>query len=189
MSRKMLVILGCLSFVSRLGFAETAPSPAKTAALKALSGMSAFSHKEKYSEAISDLYLGYDTEGKPRMAVVLRSFKTYEKVTAMVVVREQDGNVVVERADIPDANTIKAADKRAKVTDAIKGITGKTVKTTSGEVSGIDATTGATRYQARIYASFDLMVRAALAELAANPDWPRTVSAVSTAPAPELGAR
>lgn len=151
--------------------------PATAAALKALEGMAAYSQKTPYSEAISDLFLGYDAAGKPQMAVVLRSFKTYEKVTAMVVVREKAGEYVVERADIPDADVITKPDKRKLVTDAITSIQGKTVKSAAGDVSGIDAVAGATRYQARIYASFDLMVRAALTELAANPEWPRTVLA------------
>lgn len=170
----LLVSTLCLLQSAR-GAAEV--STPQQAALAALDGMASYSHKEPYSEAISDLFLGYDADGKPHVAVALRSFKTYEKVTAMVVVREKDGAFVVERADIPDAATIKATDKREKVTGAIQAITGKTVRTASGEASGIDAATGATRYQARIYASFDLMVKAALAELDANPEWPRTALA------------
>jgi hypothetical protein len=165
-------------------------SPAQTAALEALAGVAAYSHKAPYSDAISDVYLGYDAAGKPCVAVALRSFKTYEKVTAMVVVREKDGAYVVDRADIPDAALIKNAEKRGKVTGAVKDITGKTVKSTTGEVSGIDAVTGATRYQARVYASFDLMARAALADLAANPEWPRTVlTPVAPAPTPDVSAQ
>lgn len=165
-----------LALACGLGFSKEAPKPdaAKAAALKSLDGMAAYSHKSPYSDAISDLYLGYNATGKVERAVVLRSFKTYEKVTAMVVVAEKAGEYVVDRADIPDADVIKNTEKRKIVTDAITSVQGKTVKNAAGEVSGVDAVTGATRYRARIYASFDLMVRAALTELAANPDWPRT---------------
>lgn len=162
-----------------MSLAAEAPKPnaATAAALKALEGAAAYSHKTPYSKAISDLYLGYDAEDRPQRAVVLRSFKTYEKVTAMVVVREKDGEYFVERAEIPDADVIRKSDKRKRVTDATTKIQGRKVRNAAGDISGIDAVTGATRYQARIYATFDLMVRAALKELDADPEWPRTALA------------
>ena len=68
----------------------------------------------------------------------------------------------------------KKSAKRKRVTDAITSLQGRKVRNAAGDVSGIDAVTGATRYHARIYASFDLMVRAALKEMDADPEWPRT---------------
>ncbi len=153
--------------------AETAAAPTQAAALKALAGTAAYSHKAPYSEAISDLYLGYDATGGVVRAVALRVFKTYETVTAMAVVTRQEGAYVVTQTEVPDIAVIKSADKQRKVLDAIKSIAGRKVRDADGTLHTIDAVTGATRYNSRIYASYDLMAKKAIEEMERSPDWPR----------------
>lgn len=153
--------------------ADRAAAPAQAAAMQALSGLAAYSHKAPYSEAISDLYLGYNATGVVVRAVALRMFKTYETVTAMAVVALQDGAYVVTQAAIPDIAVIKSTDKQRKVLDAIKSIVGRKIRDADGTRHTIDAVTGATRYNSRIYSSYDLMARKAIEELERNPDWPR----------------
>jgi hypothetical protein len=144
------------------------------AALSALAGAGAvtYSHKPKYSEAIDDLFLGYDAAGKPVAGAALREFKTYERVTALIVVQAADGAFVVRTADIPDLAVIKSPEKREKVAGAITSITGKTVRDAAGKDITVDAVSGATRYQTRIYSSFNVMARAIVSEIGRNPgEW------------------
>lgn len=146
------------------------------AAVRALAGAGAvtYAHRPKYSDAIDDLLLGYDAAGTPMAGAALREFKTYEKVTAMMVVQAQDGTFVVRSAEIPDITLIKDAAKRQKVTGAIGSVTGKTVRDAAGKDITVDAVTGATRYQKRIYSTFNLMARAIITEIGRNPgDWER----------------
>jgi len=149
----------------------TDPVQAAISAL-ASAGAVTYSHRPKYSDAIDDLFLGYDAAGKPVTGAALREFKTYEKVTAMLAVQAADGAFVIRSAEIPDIGVIKNAEKQNKVTGAIRSVTGKTVRDASGKEITVDAVTGATRYQKRIYSSFNLMARAIVAEINRNAsDW------------------
>ncbi len=146
------------------------------AAIRSLAeaGAVTYAHRPRYSPAIDDLLIGYNAAGMPVAGAALREFKTYEKVTAMMVVQAQDGAFVVRRAEIPDIALIKDDAKRQKVAAAISSVAGMTVRDAAGKDIAVDAVTGATRYQKRVYSSFNAMARAIVAEMARNPgDWER----------------
>lgn len=159
------------SLTAGAGDGSATPDPA---IMKALEGMKSYSHKTPYSGAISDMFIGYNADGKPCVAVALRQFKTYEKVTAMAVVREKDGAFVIDQAQIHDITKIKDADKLKKATDALLSIAGKQIADKDGTTHTVDAVTGATRYLAGIYESFNLITQKAAEVLRQPPsDWPR----------------
>ncbi len=143
-------------------------------AVQALGDISSYSHKAGYSPSVSDVYLGYDSAGKPVSGVALRPIKTYATVNGLVAVKQKDGQWVIDSASIPDITRIKDPAKQRKVMDALKEFPGSTVKDASGAVHKVDAVTGATRYQENIYLYFNLLAQTAVAEIEKNPDWPKT---------------
>jgi hypothetical protein len=171
------VVVGlALVLAAARGAEAGGPTEPVQAAIRALAnaGAVSFSHRPRYSAAIDDLFLGYDAAGKPVIGAALREFKTYEKVTAMIVVQAAAGAYVVRSAEIPDIGIIKNAEKQEKVTGAIRSITGRTVRDVSGRDIAVDAVSGATRYQKRIYSSFSLMARAVVTEIGRNAsEWER----------------
>ena len=62
--------------------------------------------------------------------------------------------------------------KKKKVVKAINLVPGTKVKE-AGKIKGIDAMTGATRYQKRLYANFELLSRKIIEHMDAPPAWPK----------------
>ncbi len=144
---------------------------ATAAVLKAFAGAAAYSHRSGFSDSIPDLFLAYDQAGTPVAGAALRSFKTYELVTSLVVVRKEGGKYTITEAAIPDIAKVKDVKKQEKVLSAIRGSSGHVVKDETGKWAKVDAVTGATRYQQRIYASFDMMAKKIVEQMDANPSW------------------
>ena len=130
-----------------------------------------YSHKAKFSKAVPDVYLAYDKDGKVIAGAALRNFKTYETVTSMVVIIPKDGAYIIFKADIPDVYLIKDDKKLMKVVSAVKAADGKTVKTKTGKSLKVDAVSGATRYQKRLYANFSLLSRKVVEQMLGKPGW------------------
>lgn len=132
-----------------------------------------YSENMKYSKTIPHMFLGYDKDGKTSQGVAMRSFKTYKRVTAMIALKRDGNKVVVDVVDIPDIGVIKDIKKQEKVLEALKGIGGTVVQDASGKTHTIDAVTGATRYQKRIYLYLNKMSEALLVEMNSDPGWAR----------------
>jgi hypothetical protein len=148
--------------------------PGTTAAvLKAFAGAATYSHRSGFSDSIPDLFLAYDQAGVPVAGAALRSFKTYEVVTSLVVVRKEGATYTITDAAIPDIAKVKDAKKQEKVLSAIQGSAGHVVRSGDGKWVKVDAVSGATRYQQRIYASFDMMAKKIVEQIEANPAWER----------------
>jgi len=143
-------------------------------AIKALGDVASYSHKENYSPAVKDVYLGYDAAGNAVAGAATRAIKTYSTVNGLVSVRKQGGQWVIASATIPDIALIKNDEKQQKVLNAIKDFSGSTVKDAEGNLQKVDAVTGATRYQESIYLYFNLLAKTAVEEIGKNPDWPKT---------------
>lgn len=143
-------------------------------AIKALGNVASYSHKEDYSPAVRDVYLGYDADGKVVSGAAMRAIKTYSTVNGLVAVRKKDGKWIIDSATIPDISRIKDSTKQQKVLDAIREFSGSTVKDEDGNLQKVDAVTGATRYQESIYLYFNLLAKTAVEEIEKNPDWPKT---------------
>jgi hypothetical protein len=141
-------------------------------AIKALGDIASYSHKEGYSESVSDVYLGYDAAGKVVSGAAMRAF--YRNLTGLVAVTQKDGQWVISNASIPNIASLKGAGKQKKMTDIIKNFPGSTVKDSSGALQQVDAVTGATRYSESVYSSFNLLARTAVEEIEKNPDWQKT---------------
>lgn len=142
-------------------------------AIKALGDVASYSHKENYSPAVSDVYLGYDADGKAVSAAAVRPIKTYATVNGLVAVSKKDGRWVISTASFPDIARIKDPAKQQKVTSTINKFSGSTVKDEDGNLQKVDAVTGATRYQESIYLYFNLLAKTAVEEIEKNPDWPK----------------
>ena len=137
-------------------------------------GVVTYSRKKNFSKTISDIYLGYDKSDKLIVAVAVRSFKAYEKVTGIIVVKNEPNDVVkVVSAKIPNKQAIDDKEKLDKVLIALTNITGKVLKEHNGKIHKIDAVSGATTYHKKIYTNFNTMARIAIKELAKKPNWPR----------------
>ena len=145
---------------------------ARARALALLAPMASYSEKTPYSPAAQTLMLGYDADKNVKAGIALRAFKTYEWVTALVMVEEQQGKYVITHAEIPDIDRIANAKKRKKVLDVLGHFKGKTLDAGSNGKT-VDAMTGATRYRKRIYLYVDKMGEALLQEMKSNPTWPR----------------
>lgn len=129
------------------------------AVMKNLSGAREVAHLQKFSRAISDVYLAFDARGKVTRGIALRRFKTYETVTAMLILEHNEKGFVAIKAEIPDISIIKKAKKRTKVLRAINAFAGKVIQKKNGPLYRVDAVSGATRYQKRIYATLNLLAK------------------------------
>ncbi len=131
--------------------------------------------KAPYSRSIPQMYIGRDANGKAVAGVALRAFKSYEVVTTMLLVKRTDAGMVIEEVTVPDIAVIKKEDKRKKVTGALEAFSGNVIrKGDKGDVQKIDAVTGATRYQKRIYAYVNDMAAKIVAEMdkpSPDADW------------------
>lgn len=164
-----------LSLIVATGLAAAQGEDFTAQAVKALGDVAAYSHKAEFSASVSDVYIGYNAEGKAVSAAALRKIKTYSTVTGLVAVKKaDDGQWKISTAQIPDIARIKNAEKQKKVTDAIKAFDGITVRNAEGKVQAVDAVTGATRYQESIYLYFNLLARTAVETAEATLDWPKT---------------
>jgi hypothetical protein len=159
------VLLAC----SVSGFPEDR-SAAQKAALESLAGSVSYGVKSPYSQAIDDVYLGYDKDGKPNVGAALRKFKTFKVVYALLVVERRGETYVVKNSTIPDISLINDKEKQDKIMKAASDFSGKTVKNASGIVR-VDAVSGATPYYKSIYATFNLMAGKIVEEMEKNPPW------------------
>jgi hypothetical protein len=132
-----------------------------------------YSENADYSRTIPHVLLGHNAEGETVQGVAMRSFKTYKKVTAMIALKKVGGQLVVDVVDIPDIGVIKDLEKQEKVLSALKGMSGKVVLDADGQQHKIDAVTGATRYQSRIFLYMNKMAEALVGEMTQDPGWPR----------------
>jgi hypothetical protein len=137
-----------------------------------LSQCASYSENLNYSRAIPRMLLGYDKTGNVTHGVAMRSFKTYEDVTALIALKRDGDAVVVDAVDIPDVGVITDVEKQEKVLSALQGLPGKVIRDDKGSRHTIDAVTGATRYQRRVYVYMDKMAETILHEMDNNPDWP-----------------
>ena len=121
-----------------------------------------------YSKTIPHLYVGYSKDGQVEQGIAMRGFKTYKWLTAMIVVKPDGDNLVVSDALIPDIKRVKKADKQAKVLSALTDIKQTIVHAAGDGQQTIDAITGATRYNKRIYLYYDRMAEALVGEMTAT---------------------
>jgi hypothetical protein len=134
-----------------------------------LAGSAKVVAREPYSKTIPHLFVGYDANGVATQGVAMRSFKTYEWVTALISVKREGDRFVVATAEIPDLDVIRNPKKQDIVSGAIDRIKGQVVRDESQAAKTIDAVTGATRYHKRIYVYFDNMAKALVQEMTAPP--------------------
>jgi hypothetical protein len=135
-------------------------------------GAATYSCRKDYGKGIDVLCLGYGPEGESRVGIALRKTKTYRKVTAVVAVVPQDGSFRIRAAEIPDIEKLKGK-SRELVKEALEDITGRVLVGEKEARSLVDAVSGATRYYKAVYVSYALMASRVIAELTAEPDWPR----------------
>jgi hypothetical protein len=132
-----------------------------------LSSWTRMAAREPYSKTIPHLFIGYDADGVAREGVAMRSFKTYEWVTALIVVKREGERFVVAEAGIPDVGVIRNPKKQGIVMSVIQRVKGTVVRDEAQQLKTIDAVTGATRYHKRIYTYFDTMAKALVQEMTA----------------------
>jgi hypothetical protein len=172
MNRWILTVVLC--GIAMAGMAGEQQLPMWLSATRqAFKGLDSWSYKYPYSKSIPMVCLGYDENGVVQRGVAFRWFKSYEKVSAMLIVRSEDGAFVAEKMDIPDIGKIKDPKKQKSVMDALVDISGTQVRNTEGKALKVDAVTGATRYLRRIYSYCSLMAENVTEEMANSPDWPR----------------
>lgn len=172
MKKKGAHTLSCfifLIFSSSLFATET-----ESLILDSFKDLKQMSHKSGYSESISDLYLGYDDHGNIQKGAAVRKFKSYEQITAVLVIEKKEGNYVVSYVNIPDMETIKEADKLGNIKKAISDFQNKILKDSSGNKNKVDIVSGATRYFSNIYASLNMMGIKIIEEIENNPQWPKS---------------
>ncbi len=171
MQRNLIAIVATALLASSLtGMAATEKkvSPAAIAKAHALLKSSAsYVVHEPYSQTIPLLYVGYSADGIVEQGIAMRGFKTYEWVTAMIVVKPAGDSLVVADALIPDIDRIKDPDKQNSVLGALKDIKRQVVFDKDAGKLKIDAVTGATRYYNRIYLYCNLMAEALVKEMKA----------------------
>ena len=142
--------------------------------LQSFKDLKQMSHKSSYSESISDLYLGYDNQGNIQKGAAVRKFKSYEQITAVMVIEKKEGNFIISYVNIPDMDNIKEASKLENVKKAISDFQNKTLKDSSGIKNKVDVVGGATRYFSNIYATLNMMGNKIIEEIENKPQWPKS---------------
>jgi len=167
--KKIFIFLLTMSFLSTLLFSEELLSTAKINDI--FKGLKSYSRKAPYSKAILDMGLGKDQDNKIQKGVALRQFKTYEKITVVVVVEKKDEGFVIIKVDFLDLEKIKDQKKKEIIKKAASFFEGKIIKKNKQNFSRVDAVSGATRYHKRIYATLNLLAKKIIEEMGKNPDW------------------
>jgi hypothetical protein len=166
-------MVAALTSLGWFGWKRSDPEAVKAAAFKALEGAAQYSVKMPYSDAVEAVYLGFDPDGNVTTAVALRKFKSFKRITAMVVARRDGKKFVLKEAGFPDIHLIKGERKQKAVLSVVKDMPGRTLRGEDGTVHPVDAVTGATRYTRQMFLTFDVMAKALMETMAAPPDWPR----------------
>ncbi len=173
LAKVTLVLVTAVMSLGWFGWKRGDPEAVKAAALKALEGAAQYGVKTPYSDAVEAVYLGYDAEGSITTGVALRKFKSYKRITAMLVARPDGKKCVLKEAGFPDIHLIKDEKKQETVRSVVKDMPGKTLRDEDGTVHPVDAVTGATRYTKQVFLTFDVMAKALMETMTAPPDWPR----------------
>jgi len=168
-----LVTVAAATSLGWFGWKKGDPEAVKAAAFKALHGAVQYSVETPYSEAVEAVYLGYDAEGNVITGVALRKFKTYKRITAMLVARPDGKTFVLKEAGFPDLHLIKGEEKQKTVLSVVKDMPGRVLRGEDGTVHPIDAVTGATRYTKQVFLTFDVMAKALMETMSTPPEWPR----------------
>jgi len=168
-----MVMVTAVMSLGWFGWKRGDPEAVKAAAFKALGPAVRYSVKTPYSQTVEAVYLGYDADGNVTTGVALRKFKTYKRITAMLVMQPDGKKYVAKDAGFPDIHLIKGEEKQKTVLSVVKDLPGKTLRGEGGTVHPIDAVTGATRYTKQVFLTFDVMAKALLETMDAPPDWPR----------------
>ena len=147
---------------------KSIPPEAIAKAHELLKSSAMYVEHSPYSKTIPHLYVGYSADGKVEQGIAMRGFKSYAWLTAMIVVKPDGDNLVVSDALIPDIKRVKKADKQAKVLSALTDIKQTIVHAAGDGQQTIDAITGATRYNKRIYLYYDRMAEALVGEMTAT---------------------
>jgi hypothetical protein len=164
MTRAALLI-GLCATAALAGRKKAIPEEAIAKAHELLKESATYVAHAPYSSSIPHLFIGYSADGKPEPGIALRGFKTYKWVTAMIVVKWDGDNLVVSDALIPDIARIKKTDKQNKVLAALTAIKSRIIHTPADGHQTIDAVSGATRYNKRIYLYYNRMSEALIKEM------------------------
>jgi len=167
--KKIFILLTVMLLCSNFSFSKDLFS--ENQVKEVFKGLKSYSQKTPYSKAILDMGLGKTQEDKIQKGYALRQFKTYEKITALVVVEKKDEGFVIIKAGFLDLNKIKDDKKKEIILNAAKSFKGKLIKENKKTFSKIDAVSGATRYHMRIYATLNLLAKKIIEEMEKNPDW------------------
>ncbi len=168
------IISSLCFFILSISSASLYAAETDSLILESFKGLKQMSHKSGYSESISDLYLGYDNQGNIQKGAAVRKFKSYEQITAVMVIEKNEGNFIVSYVNIPDMDNIKEANKLENVKKAISDFQNKTLKNSSGIKNKVDAIGSATRYFSNIYATLNMMGNKIIEEIENKPLWPKS---------------
>jgi hypothetical protein len=100
------------------------------------------------------IILAYNNAGELVRAAAQRTIRTYQKVTAVVIVKRTEGKLVVDAVLFPDLERIRDDAKRANVERAAAAFSGHVIAAgadASPEFQKVNAISGATRYHNAVY--------------------------------------
>ncbi|RMD82934.1 MAG: hypothetical protein D6820_02980 [Lentisphaerae bacterium] len=125
------------------------------------------------SRTIPYIFLAYDEQGNLSGAAAYRKVKSYETITLVTIVSKDSEGYVLKSVEIPDAEVIKDLKKRLKVINAVKDLKNQRIyRKNGGKYHKVDAVSGATRYQKRIYAAANYLCKVILKVLMNPPKDP-----------------
>ncbi len=134
-------------------------------------GLDYYKSKVPYSGSIGGVYLGYTADGSAEKGLAFVQEKIYEKITVIVEVENSDGDFIVNNIEIPDINRIKDENKRKLLIKAGEDFRGKVIRGKNDEPEKIDAVTGATRFNKKMYETVNMLTENLIKEMESSPPW------------------
>ncbi len=138
---------------------------------QAMKGLEVKVSANPYSGAIERMFIGYDTDGNPKVGIALREIESFKPITGIVIVHKTAKGFVLHEAIFPDIGKIDGAKDRKQVLSLLKQF--KEVPfDPHAEKSAVDGLTGATRHGSKTSGYLNYMARRIALEMEAMPDWP-----------------
>ncbi len=160
------VIISVLS----AGCCALCADPVQDAVNSALAGLEVVESDAPYSRTIERVYIGWGSDGKPKVGVAYRQIESFKTITGVVIVHQTPEGFVLHKADFPDISNIKNAKDRQQVMTVLQQF--KNVPfDPHAERSAVDGLTGATRYGIKTSGYLNYLARRVALEMETPSEW------------------
>jgi len=135
----------------------------------------AYSHQDKFSKSIQDVFLVFDREGNAVGGVAYRLVSPWD-FHCLLILERNGGTFTIREVSYPDIDQASHMypPKRKKIMTSKEKAEGMAIHA-DGKDTPVDAVTGATRFHKRIYIGINLMAKKLVELIQSPPAWDKKI--------------